>query len=141
MIAVPYIPEDVRFILCAPSFGAASLAPRPLPAANGLALVVGGGAAMAAQGSSSSSVDAAFTFKGFDVDLGAGAAMEPHKSSSSSFVAFTVFLGRKVAAEKGLNKHLLNILLQCLVKGNNVNKNAKTLRQQKHDKEILLLFN
>ncbi|KAJ6422326.1 hypothetical protein OIU84_027310 [Salix udensis] len=95
-----YIPdEDVRFILCAPNFGAAGL-PRPLPAANGLALVVGGGAAMEAQGSSSSSVVADLTFKGLVEVFGAGAAIEPHKSSSSSFVTFTVLFGRKLVAEE-----------------------------------------
>jgi hypothetical protein len=72
------------------------LAPRPLPADKGLALVVGAGAAMAAQGSSSS-VAVDFKFKGFDV-FGAGAAMAPHKSSSSSLLNFDVLLGRKIGA-------------------------------------------
>lgn len=57
--------------------------PLPLPADNGLARVVGAGAAMAAQGSSSSTVPLAFTFNGFETVLGAGAAMEPQRSSSS----------------------------------------------------------
>lgn len=100
-VYIIYIPvQDILFILCAPNFGAAGLAPLPLPAAKGLALVVGGGAAIAAQGSSSSTVAADFTFKGFDDVLGAGAAMEPHKSSSSSFSALTVLFGRKLVAEE-----------------------------------------
>lgn len=69
-LSLNYIPdEDVRFILCAPNFGAAGL-PRPLPATSGLALVVGGGAAIAAQGSSSSSAVADLTFKGLAVVFG-----------------------------------------------------------------------
>ena len=75
--------DDVRFIRCAPSFGAAGLFPLPPPADNGLARVVGAGAAMAAQGSSSSIVVLAFTFNDFEPVLGAGAAMEPHRLSSS----------------------------------------------------------
>lgn len=74
------------------------MAPRPLPDDKGLALVVGAGAAMAAQGSSSS-VTADFKFKGFDV-FGAGAAMAPHKSSSSSLLNFGVLLGRILEATK-----------------------------------------
>ena len=102
-LSLNYIPdEDVRFILCAPNFGAAGL-PRPLPATSGLALVVGGGAAIAAQGSSSSSSAVAdLTFKGFLLVFGAGAAIEPHKSSSSSFVALPVLFGRTLAAEGGV---------------------------------------
>ena len=100
-LSLNYTPdEDVRFILCAPTFRAAGFVPRPRPADNGLALVVGGGAAIAAQGSSSSAAEAALTFKGFDAVFGAGAAMEPHKSSSSSFVTFTAFLGRRPVAEE-----------------------------------------
>lgn len=101
-----YIPdEDVRFIRWAPNFGAAGLAPRPLPADKGLALVVGAGAAMAAQGSSSSVADD-FKFKGFDV-FGAGAAMEPHKSSSS-LPNFGVLLGRKLEATNKNSKPFNN---------------------------------
>ena len=101
-LSLNYTPEeDVRFILWAPNFGAAGFVPRPRPADNGLALVVGGGAKIAAQGSSSSAAEAALTFKGFNALFGAGAAMEPHKSSSSSFVTFTAFLGRKPVAEAG----------------------------------------
>ena len=98
---VIYIPdEDVRFILCAPNLGAAGLVPLPLPADKGFALVVGGGAAIAAQGSSSSTAPAVLTFNGFDADFGGGAAIEPHKSSSSSFVTFAVLFGRKLVAAK-----------------------------------------
>lgn len=61
-------------------------------------MVVGGGAAMEAQGSSSLIVSFLFKFKGFDDVFGAGAAMDPHKSSSSFFVAFAVFFGRKLVA-------------------------------------------
>lgn len=79
-----HIPEDdVRLILCAPNFGAAALLPLPLPADSGLARVEGAGAAMAAQGSSSSTGALDFTFNGFETVLGAGAAMEPQRSSSS----------------------------------------------------------
>lgn len=93
-----YIPDDVvRFIRWAPNFGAASLAPLPLPADKGLALVVGAGAAMEAQGSSSS-VTVDFKLKGFD-DFGAGAAMEPHKSPSSSLLNFGVLLDSKLEAK------------------------------------------
>lgn len=98
---VIHIPDDVRFILCAPNLGAAGLAPRPLPADKGIALVVGAGAAIAAQGSSSSTVALAFKFKGFDDVFGAGAAMEPHKSSSL-FLAIAVLLGRKLVAAIGV---------------------------------------
>lgn len=92
--------EDVRFILCAPSFGAAGLVPRPFTAARGFALVVGWGAAMAAHGSSSSTAPLVFKFKGFEIVLGAGAAMEPHKSSSSFLIALAVFFGLKLVAKK-----------------------------------------
>ncbi|KAL3569760.1 hypothetical protein D5086_029650 [Populus alba] len=69
-LSLNYIPDEgVRFILCAPNFGAAG-SPRPLPATTGFALVVGGGAAMAAQGSSSSSAVADLTFKGLAVVFG-----------------------------------------------------------------------
>lgn len=64
---------------------------------NGLALVVGAGAAMAAQGSSSSSVWAVFKLKGLPV-FGAGAAIDPHKSSSSSLFNFGVVLDSKFEA-------------------------------------------
>lgn len=100
-----YIPDDVRFILCAPNFGAAGLAPRPLLADNGLALVVGAGAAMAAQGSSSS---AAIDLKSKDFDdvFGAGAAMEPHKSSSSFLLKFVTLFGRELEAnDKSKTSH------------------------------------
>lgn len=129
-----YIPvEDVLFIRCAPSFGAAGFAPRPLPADKGLAFVVGGGAAIAAQGSSSD-VPADFTFSGFEAVLGAGAAMEPHKSSSSFLFAllfievfgagaamdphksssslldaFTVFLGRRLPARGQKEKATISV--------------------------------
>lgn len=72
------------------------MAPRPLPAAKGLALVVGAGAAMAAHGSSSLVV-VEFKFKGLDV-VGAGAAMAPHKSSSSSLLNLGGILGRELEA-------------------------------------------
>lgn len=75
------------------------MAPLPRPATKGLALVVGGGAAMAAHGSSSSS-DADFRFRGFDEDFGGGAAIEPHRSSSSLLAAFTVAFGLKPVAEE-----------------------------------------
>ena len=58
--------------------------PRPRPADKGLALVVGGGAAIAAQGSSlSSEAELACALKGFATIFGAGAAIEPHNSSAS----------------------------------------------------------
>ena len=52
--SVHHIPDEVRLMRWAPSLGAAGLAARPRPEDKGFALVVGGGAAMAAQGSSSS---------------------------------------------------------------------------------------
>lgn len=118
-----YIPEDeVLSIRCAPSFWTAGFAPRPLPKDNGLAFVVGGGAAMAAQGSLSSKAaldfavrgleadfgggaaivsqrsssfceDAGLTFSDFAAVFGSGAEIEPHKSSSSAFDVFKVVLG------------------------------------------------
>lgn len=91
-----YMPDDVRFIRWAPNFGAAGLATLALLVDNGLALVVGAGAAMAAQGSSSS-VWAVFKFKGLAV-FGAGAAIDPHKSSSSSLLNFGVLLDSKFEA-------------------------------------------
>lgn len=106
-----HIPEEVRFILCAPSFGAAGLAARPLPTDKGFTFVVGAGAAMAAHGSSSSTVALDFTFKGFDAVFGAGAAMEPHKSSSSSLIAFAVFFGRRLVA---INDKIVNIYHQFI---------------------------
>lgn len=92
--------EDVRFILCAPNLGAAALVPLPLPADNGFTFVVGGGAAMAAQGSSSSTAPLVLTFNDFEAIFGVGTAIEPHKSSSSSFVdtAFTVLFDLKLVA-------------------------------------------
>lgn len=84
---VHHIPDEVRLMRWAPSLGAAGLAPRPRPEDNGFALVVGGGAAMAAQGSSSSDCTVFFKFNGLEVVAGGGAAMEPHKSSSSVFTA------------------------------------------------------
>lgn len=99
-----YMPDDVvRFIRWAPNFGAAAFALRPLPLDKGLALEVGAGAAMAAQGSSSS-VTLDFKFKGFDV-FGAGAAMEPHNSSSSSFL--DVLLDCKLEANLGTHQFQL----------------------------------
>lgn len=96
-----YMPYDVRFIRWAPNFGAAGLAPLPLPADKGLALIVGAGAAMAAQGSSSS-VWADFKFKGLAV-FGAGAAIDPHKSSSSSLFNFGVLFDSKFEAKNNNN--------------------------------------
>lgn len=99
LICLIYIPDDdVRFILCAPNFEAAGLAPRILLAAKGLTVVVGGGAAMAAHGSSSA-VTAVFTVIGFEVLLGTGAAMDPHKSSSPSLGTFAVLFGLKLVTE------------------------------------------
>lgn len=63
------------------------MAPRPRPEDSGFALVVGGGAAMAAQGSSSSDCTVFFEFNGLEEVAGRGAAMDPHKSSSSVFAA------------------------------------------------------
>ena len=76
------------------------MAPLPLPADKGLALLVGGGAAMAAQGSSSSTAPAVFTLSGFDAVFGAGAAMDPHKSSSSSLLTFGGIFGRLGTAHR-----------------------------------------
>lgn len=73
------------------------MAPLPRPADKGLALVVGGGAAMAAHGSSSSTAPALFMLRGLDDVFGAGAAMDPHKSSSSSLPNFAGIFGRPVA--------------------------------------------
>lgn len=77
-----YMPvEEVLPILWAPSFGCAGFAPRPLlDDARGLALVAGGGAAMAPH---RSSLFAAAGFKAFPDDFGWGAAIEPQRSSSS----------------------------------------------------------
>lgn len=74
------------------------LPPLPLPADNGLARVVGAGAAMEPQGSSSSTVPLAFTFSGFEAVLGAGAAMEPHRSKSS-LAGLAVLLEPKLEPE------------------------------------------
>ena len=75
--------EDVLPILWAPSFGWAGFVPRPRPdEAKGLALVDGGGAAIAPH---RSSLFAAAAFKGFPDDFGAGAAIAPQRSSSSLF--------------------------------------------------------
>lgn len=93
-----YIPEDVRLILWAPNFGTVGFA-RPLPADKGLALVIGGGAAMAPHKSSSSDFEAP-ELKAIDVVFGGGAAMEPHKSSSSSLDFRAVLLDGKFDAEK-----------------------------------------
>jgi len=94
-----YIPDDVLLILCAPSLGAEGL-PRPLPEDKGFARVTGGGAAMAAKGSSASLAVELPALKGLDDVLGAGAAIEPHKSSSSSLGgAFTIFFGCKLVAD------------------------------------------
>lgn len=57
------------------------MVPRPRPI-EGLAVVVGTGAAIAAQGSLSSSAPLLFTFKGFAE--GAGAAIAAQGSSSST---------------------------------------------------------
>lgn len=87
--------EEVRFILCAPNLGAGFARPRPTD--KGFTVVVGGGAAMAAQGSFGSTAAAAgLRFKGCLLEplFGTGAAMAPHRSScSSSFTAFTTALG------------------------------------------------
>lgn len=99
VFCVIYTPDEgVRFILCAPSFGAAGFAPRPLATDRGFALVEGGGAAIAAHGSSSSTAALAFTFIGFETVLGAGAAMEPHESSCSFVIALAVFFELKLVA-------------------------------------------
>jgi hypothetical protein len=75
--------EDVLPIFWAPSFGCAGFVPRPRPdEAKGLALVDGGGAAIAPH---RSSLFAAAAFKGFPDDFGAGAAIAPQRSSSSLF--------------------------------------------------------
>lgn len=79
--------------------------PLPLPADNGLARVVGAGAAMAAQGSSSSTVTLDFTFNGFEPVFGAGAAMEPHRSSSSSLGGLAVLLVPKLVPERTEMSH------------------------------------
>ena len=68
--SVHHIPDEVRLMRWAPSLGAAGLAARPRPEAKGFALVVGGGAAMAAQGSSSSDCTVFFKFNGLEVVAG-----------------------------------------------------------------------
>lgn len=62
--------------------------PLPLPRDKGFALVVGGGAAIAAHGSLSSKEAVVFLFTGFEVDFGGATAMEPHKSSSCCAAGF-----------------------------------------------------
>lgn len=121
-----YIPDDdVRFIRWAPNFGAAGLAPLPLPADKGLALVVGAGAAMEAQGSSSSVV---VDFKFKDV-FGAGAAMAPHKSSSSSLLNLGVFLDFKLEAKHKTRNLTINTRIQ---------HHPTTSRQQKFRAHFLV---
>lgn len=104
-LSIFYIPE-VRFILWAPNFGAVGLA-RPRPADKGFTEVVGGGAAIAAQGSSRSTAEeaAGFTFKDLEELLGTGAAMEPHRSSSSSPAAFGGGFGFTLVTEVRQNIH------------------------------------
>ena len=68
--SVHHIPDEVRLMRWAPSLGAAGLAARPRPEDKGFALVVGGGAAMAAQGSSSSDCTVFFKFNGLEVVAG-----------------------------------------------------------------------
>lgn len=84
-----YIPDDVLFILDAPSFGAAGFAPLPRDE-KGFGAAVGGGAAMASQ-RSSSAPDFRFN-DDLDDDFGIGAATEPQGSSSSvpALLAFAV---------------------------------------------------
>lgn len=92
MLYATYIPdEDVLPIFCAPNLGCAGFVPRPLPKDKGLALVVGGGAAMAAHGSASSFTTAGFS--GFVADFGGGAAIELQRSSTSLCDDFGAVLG------------------------------------------------
>ena len=61
--------------------------------------MVGGGAAMAAHGSSLSREVVGFAFNGCAPTFGGGAAIEPHKSSSA-FPTCEVDLGRGIEAKK-----------------------------------------
>lgn len=86
--------EELRSIRWAPSLAGAAAFALPLPSAKGLALVVGGGAAMAAHGSPSSTAGAVVVagalaplVRGFVFVRGAGTAMEAHGSSSTDFAA------------------------------------------------------
>ena len=99
------------------------------------------------KGSSSSTVAADLTFKGFEVVLGGGAAMEPHKSSSSSFAAaLIVLLGRTFATNEKQKKCLAEFSKMrqiCYIQGKG-RKKWKVIRlpkyftgiAQKHQKQI-----
>lgn len=72
----------------------------------GFVAVLGGGAAIEPQRSSSSCDDTGLTFSNLDVVLGAGAATAPHKSSSSAFDGFSVVFGLvELAAENREMNH------------------------------------
>lgn len=88
---ITYDPDELRSIRWAPNLAEAGFVPRPLPKDNGFALVVGGGAAIAAQGSLSSKAALAFVFRGLEVVLGGATAIEPHKPSSSFGAAGCTF--------------------------------------------------
>lgn len=129
---VIYIPDDVRFILWAPNLGTVGLFPRPRPT-EGLALVVGTGAAIAAHGSLSSSDPPFFTFKGFAEC--AGADMAPHGSSSSAVLLDLVLDGWELVlgagAEAGTDPHRSSSSFLILPRKLVTEANIVRIRKQK----------